>query len=482
MSRQVVIVGGGITGLSAAYALADRRTDVQITLLEARERVGGNIVTERSDGFLLDGGPDSFLRTKPQAAELCKELGLGGDLMTTREQARKVYMVQGGALEPMPAGMALAVPTRLGPMLGTPLLSFPGKLRMLGDLVLPARRDAGDESIEDFVARRFGREAALRLAAPLLGGIYAGDIGELSVRATFPQLVDLEQRHGSLVVGLFAAQRRARGEQTNGGRLRGAMQALRWMRRPSEAAASPFQSLRGGMGDLVAALSARLPAGAVRVGTPVTSIAATDDARWQVMLERDEPLIADAVLIAAPAHAAAKMVPDPELAAELAAIPYLSTATVFFGWPRDAVSHPLDGVGFIAPKGQTALIAATWVTSKWDDRAPEGHVLVRAFVGGVRSSIDVARASDSELAAAALAELERLMGPLGEPELTRVFRYIDSNPQPLVGHPARLSRIEQRLERHPGLYLAGAAYDGVGIPDCVRQGRAAADRILTERC
>src|SRR5690606_25828404 len=206
---QIVIVGAGITGLSAAWALHSARPDLTIHLLERRERAGGNIVTERADGFVLDGGPDSFLRTKPQAVELCKELGLDGELVGTREQARTVYMVHAGRLEPMPAGMALAVPTRLGPMLETPLLSLPGKLRMAGDLVLPRSRAAeADESVEDFVARRFGREAARRLAAPLLGGIYAGDIGELSIRATFPQLVDLEQKHGSLVLGLFAAQHR----------------------------------------------------------------------------------------------------------------------------------------------------------------------------------------------------------------------------------------------------------------------------------
>jgi oxygen-dependent protoporphyrinogen oxidase len=254
------------------------------------------------------------------------------------------------------------------------------------------------------------------------------------------------------------------------------------MRRPPEAAQSPFLSLRGGMGDLVNAIASKLPPGSVRVGADVTRITQRDDGRWSVEIQAGERLIADAVLLASPAHVSAKLVPDMELAAELGAIPYLSTATVFFGWPRHAVSHPLDGVGFIAPKGQTALIAATWVTSKWDDRAPEGHVLVRAFVGGVRSTIDVVRSSDDELAAAARAELTRLMGPLGEPELTRVFRYVDANPQPLVGHPARLARIERHLDRLPGLYVAGAAYDGVGIPDCVRQGSAVAERILTDRC
>ena len=202
--HHVVVVGGGITGLSAAYAMATARPDVRVTLLERRDRVGGNIETERRDGFLLDGGPDSFLSTKREGAELCRELGLGKDIIVPRPEASKVFMVHRGQLEIMPAGMALAVPTKFGPMLKTPLISFPGKLRMLGDFLLPARRDDADESIEDFIARRFGREAARKIAAPLLGGIYAGDCAELSIRSTFPQLIDIEQKHRSLVKGFIA--------------------------------------------------------------------------------------------------------------------------------------------------------------------------------------------------------------------------------------------------------------------------------------
>lgn len=472
----VVVVGAGITGLSAAFAIASARPELMLAVLERRDRAGGNIVTEQSDGFLLDGGPDSFLRTKPQAVELCKELGLGAELVSTSERARKVYMVHDGALEPMPAGMALAVPTRLSPMVQTPLVSFAGKLRMLGDLLLPGREQLpDDESVEDFLARRFGREAAQKIAAPLLGGIYAGDIAELSVRATFPQLVELERAHGSLVRGFFAAQKK------NGAR--GSLrEALSWMRRGEEAPPSPFLSLRRGMGALTDAIVARLPRGTVRTSAAVERLEREPSGRWRVVLVTGETLAADAVLLATPAHVAARLVPDPEAASELAGIPYVSTATVFFGFSREQVAHPLDGVGFIAPKGEGALIAGTWVSSKWDGRAPEGRVLVRAFLGGRRSVVDVAQTSDEELAATAHRELERLMGPLGEPELTRVFRYVDANPQPLVGHGARLARIERRLGALPGLYLAGAAYDGVGIPDCIRQGRAAADRILRDRC
>jgi oxygen-dependent protoporphyrinogen oxidase len=236
------------------------------------------------------------------------------------------------------------------------------------------------------------------------------------------------------------------------------------------------------MGELISAIVARLPQGALRTNAAVERLEREPSGAWRVVLVTGESLGADAVLLATPAHVAAKLVPDTEIARELAGIPYASTATVFLGFPRERVSHPLDGVGFIAPKGETALIAGTWVTSKWDERAPANHVLVRAFLGGAHGAIDVAQSSDDELCETARRELSRLMGPLGEPELTRVFRYVDANPQPLVGHGARLARIERRLAALPGLYLAGAAYDGVGIPDCIRQGRAAADRIVRDRC
>jgi len=464
--RHVVVVGAGITGLTAAYVLSNDEPRVRVTLLERRERVGGNIETERREGFLLDGGPDSFLSTKREGAELCRELGLGSDLIVPRPEAKKVYMVHRGRLEPMPGGLALAIPTQIGPMLTTPLVSFPGKLRMLGDLVLPRRRDTGDESIEDFIARRFGREAARRLAAPLLGGIYAGDIGELSVLSTFPQLVDVEKKHGSLARGLLALQL-ARARQNGGAKKSGD-------------APSPFMSLKGGMGALVAALTEKLPAGTVQTGRTALGVERAGEG-WRVLLEGDTRVEADAVIFASPAHVTAKLVPDAELGRELSSIPYLTTATVFFAFPRAGLERPLDGVGFVAPKGEAEVIAGTWVSSKWDGRAPDDHVLVRAFLGGARAKVDISGSSDEELAAVAMRSLEGLMGKLGKPSLTRVFRYVDANPQPTVGHGARMARIEERLKGMPGLYVAGAAYDGVGIPDCVRQARTVAKRLRDER-
>jgi protoporphyrinogen/coproporphyrinogen III oxidase len=470
----VVVVGAGITGLTSAFAISSRRPDLRLRVLEARDRVGGNVRTEHVQGHLLDAGPDSFLRTKPHATELCRELGLEPEFVSTRPEARSAFVVHHGALERLPAGMVLAVPTRLGPMLKTPILSLSSKLRVLCDVVIPRRTAKGDESIRDFLARRFGREAALRIGAPLLGGIYAGDVSNLSVRGTFPQLAEMEDRFGSVIYGLFAAQS-ATEARASTGRLARAKDVLGWMRRESEPAPSPFLSLRGGLQVLIDRLAERLPAGVVRPGSAVGSIEVEGD-RFLVRSEH-ETLYARGVIVCAPAHAAARMLPRGAIANELESIPYVSTATVFFAFPEGAITRSLDGVGFIVPEGESELLASTWVSSKWDARAPAGSVLLRAFLGGARSPRMLER-SDPELVEIARSELERIMGPLGEPRFARVYRYDRASPQPTVGHPGRLDRIRAELRALPGLALAGAAYDGVGIPDCVRQGRAAAEAVL----
>jgi oxygen-dependent protoporphyrinogen oxidase len=475
-ATRVVIVGGGITGLAAAHRLATLRPDLPCVVLESRRRVGGNILTERRDGFVLDAGPDSFLRTKPDALALCDELGLRSELIGVRPEARTVYVAHRGRLERLPAGLALAVPTRIGPMLKTPLLGSLDKLRMLGDLVLPRRRNGfarGDESIDAFVTRHFGSAAARQLAAPLLGGIYAGDITELSILSTFPQLVDLEAKHGSLVRGFFATQRSAAFGA------RSARELARWLLRGEQAAESPFCSLREGMGSLVDALAAALPRGSIHTDVEVVSLERRD--AWHVKLAGGETLTAAAVLLATPAHVAARLAPRGALGEAFAEIPYVSTATIFFALDRSRIDHPLDGLGFVVPAGEGQILAGTWISSKWDHRVPPGGALIRAFVGGARAGGLVERSDDEALTALARTELERFMGRLGEPRFTRVFRYHGANPQPVVGHAARLKRLARLLDEHPGLHIAGAAYQGVGIPDCVRQGRAAAERILRDR-
>jgi oxygen-dependent protoporphyrinogen oxidase len=439
------------------------------------------------DGFLIDAGPDAFLRTKSEAVELARELGLESDLITTQE--RRVYVVHRGKLVVMPAGMALAVPTRLGPLFATPLVGWGSKLRVARDLVWPARRLPAeqDESIHEFVAGRFGREAAERLAAPLLGGIYAGDTHELSVQATFPQLVELERSHGSLILGLFAAQQ-ARDQSRAGtapkSRWAETLELARWLWRPGGTAPSPFYSFGAGVGALTEALASRLPRGAVRLETELVRLALPNETspRWRLHLGGAGELEADTVILTTPAHVAARVVPDPALARELSAIAYVSTATVFFGYPRASVLHPLDAVGFIVPRGEADVFAATFVTSKWANRAPDGHVLLRVFFGSSAHTPDPDSLDDEELLAIGQRELGRLLGPLGSPVLRRVYRYPRANPQPLVGHPSRLRRIAAELRRCPGLYLAGGAYRGVGIPDCIVQATDAAARALAECC
>jgi protoporphyrinogen/coproporphyrinogen III oxidase len=476
---QAVVVGAGIAGLTAAYELS--KGTHSLLVIEGRDRVGGNIRTEHTDGFLIDAGPDSFVRTKPEATELCRELGLEDQLITT--QARSVFIAHRGRLVAMPAGMALAVPTRLGPILRTPLLGWGGKLGLFSDLWRRSTPVGDDETIGDFVTRHFGAQAAARLAGPLLSGIYAGDVTALSIQATFPQLVELERRHKSLIFGLFAAQRaRDEGKAAQAlpsSRLGQLLALLGWLRRTSGHAPSPFYSLRNGMQSLVDALRARLPEGSVELGVPVIGLEAGGAGRrWTLRLASGARVTTDHVVLAAPAHTSAKLMPDPALADLLSGIVYLSTATVFLGLDRAQVRHPLEGVGFMVPRGEGRLLAGTWISSKWEGRAREGTALVRGFLGGAREGDLVDRSSDEELVALTIEELTQWMGPLGQPRLARVYRYPASNPQPLVGHLARLERIRARLENLPGIYLAGAAYEGVGIPDCVRQGQHAARSAL----
>lgn len=465
----VVVIGGGITGLTAAYRLLRRSGErPRVVVLEERARTGGNIRTDREDELVVDGGPDAFVVTKPHAKALCEELGLGGALIPTTAANRRVYLMRGGSLHALPEGTVLTVPTRFLPLARTPLFSWPGKLRMGLDLVLPARRGrpGDDESIASFVRRRLGREALERLAEPLLGGIYAGDVEALGIRATFPQLAELEDRHGSLIRGALA--QRARGAS-----------------RPKGPPPSPFLAPRGGMGQLVETLEARVRelGGTIRTGVCADAIERAPGAglRVRVAGAGDEAIAVDHVVLAAPAHAAARMVEklDGELASGLRAIPYCSTATVALAYPRADVAHALDAVGIIVPKVEgRRMLAVTFVSSKWEGRAPAGTALLRVFLGGHRDE-RVLTESDESLVALARDEIAFALGVRAPPRFARAYRFERANPQPLVGHGARVARLRALAAKHPGLHLAGAAYDGVGIPDCVRQATEVADRIAS---
>jgi oxygen-dependent protoporphyrinogen oxidase len=463
-TRRIVIVGGGITGLSAAHAALGRAREIGraavVTVLESSARFGGNLLTERIDGYLLDAGPDSWVASKPQASALACELGLGDALVGTNEATRRYYIAWDGRLHAVPEGLVLGVPTKVAALAGTRLFSWAGKMRMaLEPLVRARTADAeGDESIADFARRRLGREAAERLVAPLLGGISAGDASDLSVASSFPQLVAMERQYGSLVRGMRAA-RRARDE-------------ARGARTGSEPSA--FVSLAGGVGDLVNALAehVRSSGGILRTHAAVRALVRTGR-EWSVDIEGANPIVADAVLLAIPAYAAGRIAGplDEALAQHLGRLQSASTATVFLGFRRADVAHPLDGSGFVVPRTLgRPILAGTWVSSKWHGRAPEGQVLLRVFVGGPAADVAL-RADDLELVALARRELAALMGLTAEPLFWRVFRFDRASAQMRVGHARDLREVRERLASSaPGVDVAGGGYDGIGIPDCIRQG------------
>jgi oxygen-dependent protoporphyrinogen oxidase len=460
---KVVVVGGGITGLAAAHRAVEvareRGASLDLTLLEARDRLGGTIASERTDGFLVESGPDSFLSEKPWALALCRRLGVEDRLVRTDDRFRKVWVWHGGRLHALPDGFQLLAPTRLGPFVTSSLFSWPGKLRMALDLVLP--RGAGDdESLGGFVRRRLGAEALQRVAQPLVAGIYTADPDDLSLAATMPRFLELERRERSIIWALWRATRRAPQPGTGG---------ARW---------SLFVTFEDGMEELVATLAGRLPPGAAVVKRRVTGVERRDEG-WRVGADGG-PVDADRVIVASESHAAARMLRyvDPALSALLGEIAYSSAATVTLGYRRGDVPHPLDGFGFVVPRteGRT-LLAATFSSVKYPGRAPDGHVLVRGFLGGMLDAA-VLQEDDASLIARTRADLGDALGIQAAPVLTRVSRWPASMPQYRVGHLARVETIEARLATLPGLDLAGGAYRGVGIADCVRSGEAAADRAL----
>jgi len=457
MTSDVVIVGGGIAGLSCAYELQKR--GVAFTLLEAGTRPGGVIFSERVDGFTVDAGPDSLLIQKPEGIELCRELGLGDRLVSTK-LPRGAYVQRGGELHPLPAASVLGIPTRLAPFLSSRLFSWPGKLRMAGELFIPPKRDRGDESIAGFIERRFGREAVTYLAEPLLAGIHAGDVDRLSIGALFPRFVESERKYGSL------------------------LKAFRRTRPAGQSAEGVFKSLPGGLSELIAALVAALPPGSIRLRAPVARISAgSGSGRFRVEASAQLPIEARSVVLATPAFVTATVVSDldAELAERCAAIPYTSIATVALAFERDAVAHPLEGSGFVVPHAERSpILAASWLSSKWPNRAPEGRVLLRAFIGGARDP-EALQQSDEELASRSLTALTPLLGIRGAPLLTRIYRWPRANAQHEVGHLDRVADIDRILARHPGLFVTGSAFRGVGIPDCIADGRATGRAIADSR-
>jgi oxygen-dependent protoporphyrinogen oxidase len=459
---QVAIIGGGITGLSAAYELATR--GVPFVLLEASDRLGGLLRTDRVDGFTIDAGADSMLAAKPAGITLCEELGLGPRLMSSTPP-RTAYVHARGRLYPLPSPSVFGIPTTVTGIATYGLLPLSARVRLLrSDLEFLARgrraattaRQAGsapaDESVADFYRRHFGPATVSLIAQPLVGGIHAGDVEKLSVSAVAPRLAAAAER------GLLRSTAAAGARDSEG----------------------LFKALRGGMGDLVAAIERRLPPGSVRLETGAQRVAHTGSG-WEVACGR-EAIRAGAVILSSPAHAAAAVLTDvdPSLAALCSEVPYVSTVSIALAWPRADIDHPLAGSGFVVARGHSRLrvTACTWVSSKWQDRAPRGMVLLRAFLGSA-SDPGVVDRSDDDLVEIATRDLSEVLRVSGAPALARVQRWIRAGAQYNVGHAARLARIDQRLAALPGLFVAGSGFHSIGVPDCVADGRAAAAKAAT---
>lgn len=464
--RKVVVIGGGITGLAAAYALdaAVRRGEVdEAVLLEAGPRLGGKILTERIDGFLIEGGPDSFITLKPHAVRFARELGLTDRLVGTLEP-RGVFIRHAGRLFPLPDGLTGLIPQRLGPFVRSPLFSLTEKARFGLEPFIAPSRNGTDESIGGFVRRRLGQAAVDRLAAPLLAGIHAGDIDRLSLLATFPQLAEAERRYGSLTRAVLA--RRRSGSPGNG-------------TQQSDLPTSMFMTLRGGLEELVHAAAASVHTVRLRTITPVAAITHAGGA-YLVRLVNGEQLQAGAVIVSVPAPAAVRLLAgvNDRAASVAGMIRSISTAVVGLGFKREQIRHRLDGHGYVGAHTEAAVhTACTWVSSKWADRAPRGSVQLRCFVGrdGAQSPLEM---DDRDLTQAVLDELRPLLGITGTPVLARVYRWREAMPQYEIGHLERLDAMQAALAATPGLILAGAPYRGVGLPDCIAQGVSAAEQAV----
>ncbi len=445
--HDVIVVGGGIAGLAVAYELHQR--GIVAPVLEASSRAGGVILTERLDGWVIDAGPDALLVQKPAAVALCRELGLTTRLQQTLPP-RTAYVLRDGRLHALVEGSFLGFPLSARSLAASSLFSTVGKLRMAAEAVVPRRESDADESIAAFVQRRFGREAVDYIAEPLLAGIHAGDVDRLSLRALFPRLHDAERTTGSV------------------------LRAMRRLR-PTASPQGAFVSLMGGVGELVDAIVQALPPHSVCVSTPVTHLSydgsyllRTSAGAWR----------ARSVVLAVPAYAAATLTAplDPQLSAACGSLSYASTATAAFGYARTQVAHPMRGSGFVVPRVEgRALLAGTWVTSKWSGRAPDGHVLLRGFLGGGRDPRRLDR-SDADLLRDARDELEGMLGITGEPVLARLFRWDRQSPQYEVGHLDRVATIERLLIGHRGLFLTGSGFRAIGIPDNIADARATAAR------
>ncbi len=517
---RIVVIGGGMTGLGAARALEDARAadpSIDWVLYEVEPRLGGKVHTVRRDGFVVEGGPDSAIIEKPWPIQMARRLGIGDRLLDSNEDVRRSFVYARDRLHELPEGIILMVPTRIVPFALSGLISWPGKVRMGMDLLLPRGGEEEDESLARFVRRRLGDEALARIAEPIVAGIHAGDPETMSVAATFPMFRQMEREHRSLIVGMLArrkARERARAAGTSGGPGAPAGGAGGGAERAAatvggraaagtSSAASPghgasaatvasprsyFYSFATGLGDLSDAMASSLPSERLRAGVAVEAMACSaagcgqqaGSGRYALTLADGTREVADAVVLAGPAFASGALLRNvaPLAARDLESIEYVTTATASLAFRREQVAHPLRGFGYVVPRAEgRSVMATTWSSSKFAGRAPEGRVLLRSFLG--RAGLEAAaQLDDAEMTTLVRRELRDVLGIAAEPEFVEIFRWPRGMPQYRVGHQALVDRIEGEIAAVHGVELAGGAYHGIGIGDCLREGAAAAERAL----
>ena len=483
--KRIIIIGGGVAGLGAAYKVtraASEGHDVEFLLLEKDRRLGGKIQTEivpdplEKGRFIVDGGPDCFLTEKPACHRIARLTGIFSDELPTDESRKRTWILSHGKLHPLPDGIFMFAPTRFLPFATTGLFSWPGKIRMAMDLFIPPKQVApgefNDETLESFVVRRMGRECLDRLAEPLVGGVHASDPAQMSLAATFPRLLEMEQKYGSLMKGFIAARRKVEEMRR------------KYPLKPGEKPRTFFTSFVNGMQELTDRMADVGGRERMRTGLTVSALRRTHDGAWSVLFSDGPSVDGDAVIIATESWAAEPLMRphDQAIADALANIPTSSSATISIAFKESEVGFDLNAFGVLCPLRESrALMAATYSSTKWPGRAPVGKVLLRGFVGGPHNQ-EIVKGSDEELVQTVLAEFRDILGinPFAKPIFSRVFRWHLGMPQYTLGHLQRVELIEDRSAHIPGLALAGGCYRGVGVPNCIESGERAVSKILSE--
>ncbi|MDY6863226.1 MAG: protoporphyrinogen oxidase [Thermodesulfobacteriota bacterium] len=467
IERRVIIIGGGIAGIATAYYLKRHLVKsgkkFEIILIEKEDRWGGTILSLRDKGFLIEGGPDCFITEKPWALNLSKEIGLEKRLVGTNDDNRQIFILSGGKLKELPEGFSFLVPTSFMPFIRSDLISLPGKLRILTELFIPRKNSNKQESFSDFVVRRLGRETLEKIAEPLVSNIYATNPDEMCIETTFPNLLDLEKKYGSIIKGILA-RRKMMAASAN-----------------STEKVGMFMTFKDGMEELVNSLISKLDKKWLIKNSPVVKLERkSKNSGFQITIKDGGELVADAVVIATPAYVAGNLLHelDQNLARTLLEIPYVSTGTISLGYNMEDLHNTFSGFGFLIPRmEERKIMAATFCSIKFKERAPENKFLLRCFIGGAKGE-DILSLDDETLLKVAKEELKDITGIKAQPILTRLYRWEKAMPQYILNHKEKIERIRLKTEDHPGLFLTGSGYRGIGIPDCINEAMHTSESIV----